>query len=552
MDGMTIDFFYRPRNSDQRRSAQEKLRELPLSPEDFGARGDGVTDDTSAIQACIDAAGVGGVIALKPNTTYRVNTNANPPYPGTAYGGLQLLDKQVLFLNGARLRALPSAVNEGTVLQAFRKSGFQIVGPGRISGERSITNNVPPGEHGMGIAAFKCTDFVIRDVEVDDCWGDGILVGASINPGVGGDFNERFAIENCHIYNIRRNGISIVAAKKGIVRDCIIHDVDGTAPMAAIDLEPDHESFPNEDITIERLNCYNVARGFSCVTGNINVLLTGSRIVASSAAVEPGANTINLHVRNNPLLKSTTGGVEGGAFRVVAPSLNGAVIEGNYMVGGGLFVIETEAGNLDMVFRNNRIYATNAGCLGVARLLSEGIFTDNVCEIGATAGSAGEQFIQFSNSVEYGRNRYENASALTMYSLVNNSRGLGPEFYASATLKFGSTSGPTGFINPYETATITFYNGWASSGGSDPLTVTKAAGLVSVEGVITSGTVAPGTVLFSLPSGFRPATTSFVPAIRSDLAAVAIKIETNGNVSAVQTVGATYTVINFQFRASGL
>ncbi len=43
-----------------------------VSANDYGAVGDGVTDDTKAIQAAIDAAGEGGKVCLAPGT-YRVN-----------------------------------------------------------------------------------------------------------------------------------------------------------------------------------------------------------------------------------------------------------------------------------------------------------------------------------------------------------------------------------------------------------------------------------------------------------------------------------------------
>lgn len=57
------------------RSTQSKLREI-ASPEDFGAVGDGGTDDTAAIQAAIDAA---RVVRFKPGSTYRISQSLIVP-----------------------------------------------------------------------------------------------------------------------------------------------------------------------------------------------------------------------------------------------------------------------------------------------------------------------------------------------------------------------------------------------------------------------------------------------------------------------------------------
>jgi hypothetical protein len=56
------------------RTAQSKMRDV-VSVKDFGAVGDGVADDTAAIQACIDSlASTGGVVHFPPGT-YRIARN---------------------------------------------------------------------------------------------------------------------------------------------------------------------------------------------------------------------------------------------------------------------------------------------------------------------------------------------------------------------------------------------------------------------------------------------------------------------------------------------
>lgn len=57
----------------------DKLRELPISVMDFGATGDGTTDDAAAIQAAVDSlAGGGGTIFFpKPDSCYIIGTAIN-------------------------------------------------------------------------------------------------------------------------------------------------------------------------------------------------------------------------------------------------------------------------------------------------------------------------------------------------------------------------------------------------------------------------------------------------------------------------------------------
>lgn len=150
--------------------------------EHFGAKGDGVTDDTAAIQAAIDAAGVGGVIYI-PQGTFILTD------------GITLLNRQTLRGGGigtvlswsanpstncvqmASYATLADMTIDGTgigsALVGVRIGG---AGDGVTFIARGVVENVRTTECGVGFAFDDCFIWSIRDCYSTSC-GAGLHFG---------------------------------------------------------------------------------------------------------------------------------------------------------------------------------------------------------------------------------------------------------------------------------------------------------------------------------------------------------------------------------------
>lgn len=400
-----------------------------IEPEAYGARGDGKTDDTRALQICLDIAPPGTAVRLRKGAVYRIDTNIRPTW--AQFGGLRLKSGQILELNGGELRALPSSVVRGCVVQGYQTSDWQIVGPGRIVGERSIHLGTG-GEWGMGIAAWTCSNWrIVGGVEISECWGDGICVVGQ------GAYCDTFLIEDVKIRKCRRNGITVATGRNGVIRNFDIEHVFEVNPGGGIDLEPDDPNRPNLDIKISNGRIRNVSVGIYATVGNQRVSVTGMDIEANNSGLILSDNSVDIRIENNPNIKSLTGGQEGGAIRTVVRSpetVRGLTIRNNQLSGGGAFVVDIVGqGYQGVVISRNRINATNVGTQGIARI-GAGEFTDNICVIGPRSGVKDQFFIHMMR-VNFGRNTYRNESRHNMYSALQGGRDLGGDRFESPSLR---------------------------------------------------------------------------------------------------------------------
>ncbi|MCK9414523.1 MAG: right-handed parallel beta-helix repeat-containing protein [Prolixibacteraceae bacterium] len=212
-----------------------------------GATGNGVTDDTAAIQAAINqVAGTGGTVIV-PNGTYMINAIQN------GWQGLLLASNMTFSMSsGAVLKAFPNDRANYVIIEANNVSNVKIIG-GTVQGER-YNHTGTTGESGYGIGIDTGNNITIDGVTTKDCWGDGIFISGSpaANPST------NITVKNVVSDSNRRQGLSVVSADGVIIQNSTFKNTIGTLPEAGIDLEPDgNATLGVKNIQILNCQCFN-------------------------------------------------------------------------------------------------------------------------------------------------------------------------------------------------------------------------------------------------------------------------------------------------------
>jgi hypothetical protein len=263
---------------------------------DYGAVGDGVTDDRAAFDAAATAAhAAGGGEVHVPVGTYiigknpagawnwRLNTLSNITISGPNKGAATIKQKAAMPSSSASLLNLQNCTNIKIRNLTFDGNwGATDNSTDTLAGINHDTQ-VDPKNHCIMVRGS--TDVVIEDCVFTDCYGDFIWVG--YNASDVSDWSDNILINRCRGHLAARNGVTIGQA----VENVICRDSKWTHIYAqAFDSEP--VDMPTRNILVE--GCYlglwwnpgNVAR-----TGNQSVSIYGG------TAVRPGPNATSRHWR---------------------------------------------------------------------------------------------------------------------------------------------------------------------------------------------------------------------------------------------------------------
>src|SRR5699024_8934334 len=147
-----------------------QLAQIAINVKEFGATGDGETDDTENINNAIDSIQSGTVFF--PIGTYLINGELE----GQTYesvGGIILHDNiRLQFAEGAILKVMPYESEFYIVITIKDSNNVSVLGA-TIYGDRYEHIGVT-GEWGHGVKVIRGENINIKNVRVSDCWGDGV------------------------------------------------------------------------------------------------------------------------------------------------------------------------------------------------------------------------------------------------------------------------------------------------------------------------------------------------------------------------------------------
>lgn len=216
-------------------ATHDAVAKLHVTPEMFGAVGDGKADDTEALKMTFAAA------------------------------------KKVVIKNGSYLISDTIAVDSDTVIEISnaeilskatenKKYIFDLTGKDnvKIYGDNAtLEMSKPETVQQACVAIFDAHNILLDGLKLAKPGGDGIIIGGGTKK-----IAQDIFIQNCIIDNSRRNGISIVGAVDNVkIQNCIIKNTSGAVPQQGIDIETWSPELINRNIEISHCRFENNATG---------------------------------------------------------------------------------------------------------------------------------------------------------------------------------------------------------------------------------------------------------------------------------------------------
>lgn len=196
----------------------ELIKTEVMNVKQFGAKGDGTTDDTTTIQTALNY----NLNIEIPSGTYMID--AETSIKPVSHSRIKL-DKD------ATLKAITNSATNYYVIYVNNVNDVEISG-GTIEGERN-DHTGSTGEWGHCIyLKGSVTDVYVHDINLINAWGDGFCC----------DISGKASTERVHVNHARRNGFSIIQADTFVSSDDFIENTGGTNPQCGVDIEPNNST----------------------------------------------------------------------------------------------------------------------------------------------------------------------------------------------------------------------------------------------------------------------------------------------------------------------
>lgn len=248
-----------------------------INVQNFGAIGDGITDDTEAIQTALDQAGTikfpAGTFVVRP-LFLRSNTTLilDPKTVLLAQAGYQRLDSLLNFHSVDKVNVF---ANNATI--KMQKAEY-------IKQEcpaNSSTCKPFHSEWRHGVSLNSSNDIFIQNLISKDSGGDGFDINGFTTTSDSKDPavierqrapSKNVTLDHCTAENNFRNGLSIVDCQNCLINGGSYNNTKGTAPEFGIDIEP-NPGIPQWITDVRLINVRtqgNAQGGLSLVMGAVD------------------------------------------------------------------------------------------------------------------------------------------------------------------------------------------------------------------------------------------------------------------------------------------
>ncbi|HYE00450.1 MAG TPA: right-handed parallel beta-helix repeat-containing protein, partial [Alphaproteobacteria bacterium] len=308
---------------------------------DFGAKGDGTSNDQAAIKAAIQAAHAagGGTVYLPPGT-YRVGLGGDD----ASDGPVELLSGVTLKGAGQNATVIKLMDNVGQAVNGLVRTPFNEVTKNvglsdlTIDGNRAANGDVPVNGFFCGVAPgspLRDEDITVTNVTVRNCNGYGFdpheqtvrlriencTAHGNLTDGFVADYLIDSVFANNTAYNNGRHGFNVTTATQNfLMHGNVAHDNGGSGIIVqrgsdasipvpkGIDIVGG-EIYRNgragielrltDDVSISGVSIHDNAREGVRLSGATNVSITGSTIADNSAAGDGAFNAIGIFAEPN-------------------------------------------------------------------------------------------------------------------------------------------------------------------------------------------------------------------------------------------------------------
>lgn len=189
------------------------------TPYDYGAVGDGITND---LQAFIDMNAANSVMFIPAGTYYFASR-----WEQSGNNKLIIFDPDAVITCGDNSAAVIKILGDNVIIKNIHIKGNKSDSPADET------------EFNHGLYLRNPKNVLIESAYIEDVCGDGIYIGN--DPG-SSDIGHDVILDKCYIDGAGRNGLSIISNSNFVIRNCTIINTALHNPQMAIDIEPDADN----------------------------------------------------------------------------------------------------------------------------------------------------------------------------------------------------------------------------------------------------------------------------------------------------------------------